>query len=230
VDKFASKFGILTVLRDKPAMRRYPVFRALFLLLFLGLVGGSAAASADVGNAPVASFGPNPQFAIDDFDGDLRPDVASIQPGQSGFSSTDYWIQLQLSAAGRQSIRVVGPVGGLIIEARDVNGDRAVDLVLVTAWRRQPVAILLNDGHGSFSRVEPTAFPDAFRESTKDWASALDQTIDAFGVPPQSRASIFPKARTLPSVQARADSMPRLTAGFLFNPFLVSHAGRAPPV
>jgi len=38
------------------------------------------------------------------------------------------------------------------IEARDVNGDYPADLIGSTAWHRQPVTMLLNDGHGSFSK------------------------------------------------------------------------------
>ncbi len=199
------------------------------LSVFFGLAGRSTAKAADIQNGPVTSVGPGAQFAIADFDGDLRPDIASIQAGQSDFSRTDYWIQLQLSAAGRQSIRVVGPDGGLLIEARDVNGDHAVDLVLSTAWRRQPVAILLNDGHGSFSQVEPSVFPGAFTEATTKWTSTSDQGADAVSVPPQSRARLCLKTRALPHFRQRADSIPVSRAGFLLSSFLISHAGRAPP-
>src|SRR5271170_3994083 len=64
---------------------------------------------------------------------------------------TNYSVQLHLSSVGQHSIQLVAPAGGLQIEARDVNGDDAIDLVLTTAWLKQPVAIFLNDGHGSFS-------------------------------------------------------------------------------
>jgi hypothetical protein len=199
------------------------------LLLLFGFIGCGAAAGEDVRNESVTSVGPGPQFAIADFDGDLRPDIASVQVGSNGSGSTDYWIQLQLSAGGRQFIRVVAPTGGLLIEARDVNGDHAVDLVLATAWFRQPVAIFLNDGHGNFSRVEPAVFPAAFSESAANWASAFDQAAEAAGLPPRSRTGICPEARALPSVRSHTDSIPRSSAGFLLDSFLVSHAGRAPP-
>jgi hypothetical protein len=223
------KFDRGTDLRHARRILRNPVVWASLLLLFC-FIGGGTAAGEDLPNAAVTSAGPRPQIAIADFDGDLRPDLASIQAGSNSSGSTDYWIQLQLSAGGRQCIRVVGPVGGLTIEARDVNGDRAVDLVLVTAWFRQPVAILLNDGHGGFSRVEPTAFPQAFSEPATNWALASEQSIDAVVVPPQLRVGICPEARALPNVGSHTDSIPRLSAGFFPNPFLASHAGRAPPV
>jgi hypothetical protein len=140
------------------------------LLLLFGFIGAGTAAGAEARNAAAAPVGPGPQFAISDFDGDFRPDLASVQAGATTSGSTDYWIQLELSAAGRQSIRLVAPAGGLMIEARDVNGDHAVDLILSTSLR-QPVAVFLNDGHGSFSRAAPSAFPEAFSKPLTNWAS-----------------------------------------------------------
>jgi len=200
----------------------------------LGLFGGNAVAApgADVRDAPVASIGPLRSFAIADFDGDQRPDIASVEAGRSNssFTNTNYWIRLQLSGAGRQYIQLVAPAGGLLIEARDVNGDHAVDLVLATAWLRQPVAIFLNDGHGSFSRVEPTAFPEAFTEATANWAvSSPDQASDAVSVPPQPRSGMLSEATNLPDVLGSTESVRASNSGFVPNPFVISHAGRAPP-
>ena len=234
VDHISPKFDLLALLREifsTGRRRRFLHAPSLFLLLLLGLVGGRAAAApgADVRNAPVTSVGVGATFAIADFDGDHRPDLASVQTGRSDSSQTDYWIQLRLTAVGRQSIRLVAPAGGLQIEARDVNGDHAVDLVLSTAWRRQPVAILLNDGHGNFSRVEPTAFPGAFTEATTKWTSTFDPTTDVVGVPPQSTVGIWPEARGLPHARSQTGSIPPSNEGFLLSPFLISYAGRAPP-
>jgi hypothetical protein len=208
-------------------MRRYRL--RLFLFLLLGLASGSAVAGAKVQSAPVTSVGPGPQFAIADFDGDLRPDLASIQAGPNSSGNTNYWIQLQLSAFGPQSIRFVAPAGGLRIEARDVNGDHAVDLILSTAWFNQPVAVLLNNGHGGFSRAEPAAFPGAFSESKTKLASVSYQATENVGVPPQSEAGICLRARCLPHDRSPAGPFSRSISGFLVSPFLISRAGRAPP-
>ena len=150
-------------LRDKLRM-----LRGLFVclpLLFLYVVSGITARAGGIQNAAATSAGPGLTFAIADFDGDHRLDEASVQTGRSAAGDSDYWIQFQCSTAGRQYIRLVAPAGGLLIEARDVNGDHTVDLVFTSAWFRQPVAVLLNDGHGRFLRAEPGAFPGAFRES-----------------------------------------------------------------
>jgi hypothetical protein len=197
--------------------------------VLFGLAGLSTAKAADIQNGPVTSIGPGPQFAIDDFDGDLHPDIASIQSGRSDSSRTNYWIQLQLSEAGRQSIQLVAPAGGLIIEARDVNGDHAIDLVLSTAWLRQPVAIFLNDGHGNFSRAEPTAFPGAFSESKTNWVSGSSLTTDAVGMASQSGAGVCAEEQDSLHNQSPAGLIPSSSAGFPVSPFLVSQPGRAPP-
>jgi hypothetical protein len=199
------------------------------LLFFLGLVGGSAAAGVNVQIPSVTSLGSGPQFAIADFDGDFRPDFVSIQAGAIIPGGANYWIQLQLTSAGRQSIELVAPAGGLLIEARDVNGDHAVDLVLATAWFRQPVAIFLNDGHGSFSRAEPTAFPGAFSNSKTNWLSGSNLSTDTVGVPPQSGAGVRTEEKEILRYGLRAGSIQASSAGFPVHPFLVSQPGRAPP-
>lgn len=203
--------------------------RASLCLLFLAGLMGGAAAGADAPRLPAASAGPRLSFSVADFDGDLRPDVASVQAGESGSSRTDYWIRLQLSAAGRQSFQIVAPVGGLEITARDVNGDHALDLVLTTTWLRQPVAILLNDGHGSFSRVDPAAFPEASSKSEASWGSATGRSTEALGLPPQSRGEIGSETEIFlhlrPQIGVIAFSESRFGGGL----FLISHPGRAPP-
>lgn len=204
------------------------VCRLLGLLFLVAFVAGTAAGS-DIQSAPVSSVGPSLPLAIADFDGDLRPDLAGVQIGRSDVGRTDYWIQLQLSATGRQTIRVIAPAGGLQIAARDVNGDHALDLVLTTSWFKEPVAILLNDGHGSFTRVDPTVFPEAFTESKTSWGSLALRAPDAVGVPPQSRAGIFSAMARLPHAGSQVGAVPALNCRFLLSAFLISHPGRAPP-
>lgn len=228
VRSFTSKFDLFTMLSDAIAGRRYRI-PILLLFLCVGFVGRSAAANTDARKLPVASNGPGLPFAIADFDGDLRPDLASVQTGRSDFSHTDYWIELQLSAVGRQSIQLVAPAGGLVIEARDVNGDQAVDLVIATALFRQPVAIFLNDGHGSFLRAETTAFPEAFSEPKTNWDSATNVATDTLGVPPQSRVGVCPQGKDSARGASPSELVPPSSAGFPASRFLVSQPGRAPP-
>jgi hypothetical protein len=228
VDNFAPTSESSTVLKESLATKRYLLARSLILLLFLGVLGGSAKADVDFPNLAAASAGPGLPFVIADLDGDLRPDFASIQSGPDNSSGTDYWIQLQL-AAGRQSIRLVAPAGGLVIEARTANGHIAADLLVTTAWLRQPVAVFLNDGHGSFSRAEVAAFLGAFCQAQTNWGVTSNQAANAVGILPQSRTAACLKARSLPRFRGHAYSIPESSAGFPFSSFLISHAGRAPP-
>lgn len=199
------------------------------VLLLCGLAGRGTANSAEVPSGSFTPVGPGAQFAIADFDGDLRPDLASIQAEPNSSGTTDYWIQLQLSSVGRQLIRIVAPSGGLRIETRDVNGDNTIDLVLAEAWFNQPVAIFLNNGHGGFSRAEPTAFPGTFRENQTNWASATDLATDTIGVPPQSGSSIRVEENDVLTDRSPARWIPAATIGRTVSAFLVSQAGRAPP-
>jgi hypothetical protein len=223
-----SKFGIMSLLRATLGTGRHRLKPPVILLL-LALFGGSADARVSAQNPPARSLAPGAPFAIADFDGDLLPDLISVQTGSNNSGTTNYWIQLQLSAAGRQSVRLVGPTGGLVIVARDVNGDHAIDLVLATAWSRKPVAIFLNDGRGNFSQVESTKFPEAFGESATNWVFHLILTTDTFGVPTQPRSGACTESRSPVNASLRSDSVSRASAGFLSNPFLISNTGRAPP-
>ena len=173
---------------------------------------------------------PGLRFAIADLDGDQRPDLATIQAGQTSSAFTnDYWVQLRLSAREPRSFRLVAPQGGLFIEARDVNGDHALDLVLSTAWQREPVAILLNDGHGNFSRAAPMDYPKAFVQSSQSWGTTSTQQDCPVASPPQSRSDLQANRKTL--------SVTDLCSAFSThpNPLLISgghsfpYAGRAPP-
>jgi hypothetical protein len=234
----AARVDILRVCKGPFTERRHH-FRFLALLLFLAVAGGSASAKLDVGNAsatlPVTaslsarSAGSDSPFALADFDGDLQPDLASVQAGANNQDKTDYRIQLELSTAGRESIRLVAPSGGLEIEARDVNGDHAIDLVVSTAGNGRPVAIFLNDGHGTFSRAEPAAFPGAFGESKTNWAAAPGVAANALGVTPQSGSNISSNEKDSLHDRSPAGFVAPSSAGFPLNFFIASHAGRAPP-
>jgi FG-GAP-like repeat len=201
--------------------------RLLGLLFLAGLLLGRAAAT-EVPSAPPAPSCGLP-FAIADFDGDSHPDLASVESGNSEFPDTQYWIQLRLSAAGWQSIQVLAPAGGLQIAARDVNGDEWVDLVVSTAWSNRPVAVYLNDGHGSFTHADPAAFPEAFSESKTNWSPAANQAAETAVAPVSSGAGIREAESDLLDSRSPAGLISATRAGFPISPFLLLHAGRAPP-
>jgi hypothetical protein len=220
----AARLEILRV-RKGPSTGRRLHFRFLALLLFLGV----ASAQLYGRNPSATSAGTNSPFALADFDGDLQLDLASVQAGPDNHDKTDYRIQLELSTAGRESIRLVAPSGGLEIEARDVNGDHAIDLVVSTARSGKPVAIFLNDGHGTFSRAEPASFPGAFGDSKTNWAPAAGVGANAVGVTPQSGSGISSNERDALHDRSPAGFVAASSAGFPLNFFIALHAGRAPP-
>jgi len=117
-------------------------------------------------------------FAIADFDGDSRPDLASVHVGQSSSRSTRYWIAFHLSGGNGQTVGVTAPSGGLQITSRDVNGDSFPDVIVTTAWTNKPVAILLNDGFGNFTASDPAEFQSAFMASEMSWTFAADEIRD----------------------------------------------------
>lgn len=199
-----------------------------WLLLFTLPAGASRA--PDIRDSALSQPRINPSFAIADFDGDLRPDLVAVETGTGNVLRTDYWVQLQLSSAGLQTILIVAPAGGLHVAARDVNGDHAPDLVVTTSWLEQPVAVFLNDGHGVFSRVDPGAFPDAFAESKSDWSSAASEMSEGDCVPQDWRPDIVSKS----AVFRPARSQSRFVAGSELRlgsePVLNSRLGRSPPL
>src|SRR3984893_17919510 len=128
--------------------------RAAFLAVaaLSGLLAFTGRAEA----APPAGAQAPMHFTIADFDGDSRPDLASVEVGQSGSRDTRYWIAVELSGGSGQTLGITAPTGGLQITSRDVNGDSFPDVVVTAAWTNKPIVILLNDGSGNFTPVSPS--------------------------------------------------------------------------
>src|SRR6266851_1662027 len=203
---------------------------ALALLCFVGSAGPAHAASTDPQSWPPTSTQVTSQFAIADFDGDSRPDLATVQAGVSSSWDAHYWIAFQLSSGPRQTLGITAPTGGLQITSRDVNGDDFLDVIVTTAWANQPVAVLLNDGQGNFRASSPSAFPGAFATSEKSWALTTDEVKDA-------TAALFSRYPTGNCSEGSRFSSPRNVTGLLVlwasrnSPFrpVISFLGRAPP-
>lgn len=226
--RITSRSTDLTTARHRAHRLRDGLFWTC-LLLVVGIYAPRVAPGSDAGPTKISPAGPGLPFAVADFDGDHRPDLASIQSGQTNSSSTnDYWVQLRLSGSGPNSFRLTAPKGGLLIEARDVNGDQAVDLILSTAWLRQPVAILLNDGHGSFLPVAPAAFHAAFRQSNSNWNGSARQPVETVSISGKSRTGVCAQANKAGSAQPDVSVQPP-SVNFSSVYLLASCAERAPP-
>ena len=190
----------------------------------LGISGRGVTATALLGQAPT-------HFAIADFDGDNRPDLASVHVGQSNSTSARYWIAFDLSGGSGQTVGITAPTGGLQITSRDVNGDTFPDVIVTTAWTNKPVAILLNDGFGNFTASDPAKFQSAFAASEMSWTFAADEIRDTAAALLLSRGGsgdcrteggyLLPRGMTLPlAVRAGSGLLPASVSPFI---------GRAPP-
>jgi hypothetical protein len=169
-------------------LTRTPLGAGLVFCLVVGVAGRANAAS--ISTRPSSSAGFSSNFAIADFDGDRKPDLATVEVQKGNSSSiSQYSIRLQLTAGAVQVFGVIAPAGGLQIVARDVNGDDALDVLVSTAWQHQQVAVLLNDGHGKFTLADAGAFPDTLGNSQADWSGAAMQIHDHAAIPSSSSSA-----------------------------------------
>lgn len=99
------------------------------------------------------------QFAIADFDGDMKPDFAQVRVRSDGSPNSQYSVDFNFSGGQRPGIYIAGPSGGLQITSRDVNGDKFADLVVTSLLDSHFVVIFLNDGKGTFVPAEPSDLP-----------------------------------------------------------------------
>jgi hypothetical protein len=153
-------------------------------LLILCLVAGVSCRADAAGNSsrhmPVSSQGSSSNFTIADFDGDQKPDLATVEIQKSSSSrTTRYSIRFQLTAGIAQVFGVTAPSGGLQIVARDVNGDNTLDVLVTTVLQHEQVAVLLNDGHGKFRLADASEFPAALRENSRRWNSGAIPLCDS---------------------------------------------------
>jgi len=211
----------------------HTVVASAFLLLspFLGSVSSIAAAeSSPAQSNPAPALASTSNFALADFDGDRKPDLASVEFNHFDSSAARYWITFRLTTGSRQTVEVIGPLGGLDISARDVNGDAALDLIVRTAWQHQIVAIFLNDGHGHFAAAaDPLAFSSATGSSTAAWLPISPQSSEnsALSLPGYSAGVCEGDGRLSPLPELRHAA---LSPGSKLSFFSFSSSfGRAPP-
>lgn len=122
------------------------------------------------------------RFAIADFDGDWKPDLALVETTGLHRLQADYAIHFQFSAGASLSVFLSAPSGGIRLAAQDVNGDDLPDLVVSSALDERVVAILVNQGHGQFSRAEPTSYLRVPPDPDRFFRSGDPSIVDRFTV------------------------------------------------
>jgi hypothetical protein len=204
----------------------------LRVIAVLCFAAGSATVASASGQQPDGySPGLSSNFAIADFDGDRRPDLATVEAQKGSASNiSQYSIRLQLTAGAAQVFGLTAPAGGLQIVARDVNGDNALDVLVSTAWLHKQIAVLLNDGHGNFTLADPAAFPSARWENVGNWNS---------GRPPLCESSVLLRIEHRAGELERESKFDKPIAELgrsrgadfrgVKKPFLFAPLGRAPP-
>lgn len=172
--------GLMKTVRQRDLFWSRAVGAALaFLCLVIGFAPRGNAAVDAPQRRPISFAQVVSEFAIADFDGDSKPDFATVQSGQEDSSNTRYWIAFQLSTGSRQILGITAPTGGLQITSRDVNGDDFLDVIVTASWTNRPIAVLINDGRGNFTPSDPSAFPVAFQTSDRSWTHTSDEVRDA---------------------------------------------------
>jgi len=166
--------------RDNPSAAR-AIGRALLMLcVVVGVSCRADAAGDSTRHSQSSTLGINSFFAIADFDGDQKPDLAIVEVQKSSSSRiTQYSIRFQLTAGVSQVFGVTAPSGGLQIVARDLNGDNALDVLVTTSLQHEQVAVLLNDGHGKFRLADASDFPAAIQENDRRWNSGTILLCDS---------------------------------------------------
>jgi hypothetical protein len=203
----------------------------LLLLVFASIIAVCLEKVAPARNAAPHEAGMVPQFSIEDFDGDSRPDIATVLEGRSGSADNRYRIRFQLSSGRSQNIDLTAPVGGLDIRSRDVNGDDFLDLVVTTAGTNRPVAVLLNDGAGNFTASDPSAFPGAFRKSSNFWRALTEELREASpAFLSRSFSSDLEADNGTFSLPVEMEVCSSTSERLESRDFEISYLGRAPPL
>jgi len=201
------------------------------LLALLGLFIGGGNTHADDSRVFAAGHGflaANDTFAIDDFDGDLAPDIASVQSVSSDSSGWNYLVQLQFGSGERRSIWLASYGRDVRIVARDVNGDGIPDLIIRSAWSEEPYAVLINEGNGAFSPVDPSSV-QALSESRRSLGCPRPRPSETAATPPSSGERGFAKTKCTGHTCSTKRSVYQRNSILVRCPLLVSLPGHAPP-
>jgi hypothetical protein len=130
-----------------------------------------------------------------------------------------------------ESIPVVAPPGGLLVEIRDMTGDKVWnDLVLRPALFRTSLGVLVNDGRDRFTTAVSAELPGSV-DTGRHQATGTEQIQEAV-TSNSSRPRIAAPSDSgrFIALQLRFENFSRITPAPPAGPRLSNLAGRAPPV
>ena len=193
--------------------------------------GDSAASAGKPGSVFAATRG---SAGVADLDGDSRADIAFAKPQGSVNGVYHYQVEVLLSAQPRTTFDVEsGPAGGgLHITARDVDGDRDLDLVITTEFSRKPVGVWINDGHGRFTQGNTAAYSLSIWQEIKQAVERpyYPQRLDMSCVLPGAGCSAGPGGLPAPPLSSPGAPLQSTSDGHASHPWNLGRPLRAPPV
>jgi len=177
--------------------------------------------------------GPHPQwarFVVADLDGDREPDIALVEMQGQRSAAAYYSIRLRLSQGMASAVGVSGPMGGLRVAARDVNGDSSLDLILTSNLDSSFIQVLLNDGRGNFSLASPGEYAQAGNANGVDLHSPAGAqgdrvTLASVRVPHDGGVLAADEHKQIIS----SDVCPAAGAQQVLRKVTIARLGRSPP-
>jgi hypothetical protein len=168
--------------------------------------------------------------AIADLDGDGRPDLAIVREASSNANDSQYQVEVHLTTRVRPNFfSLTAEKGGLHIVPRDVNGDRALDLVITNTWSHAEVGVWINDSHGIFTQVDPSTFPRSIWTEGPEILSCTPQHIIYATVPQSYRFGVGSSRGIFFSNELLSELLRRLASDTLPAILVNQLQTRAPP-
>lgn len=167
-------------------------------------------------------------FAMADFGGDSRPDLAAVEVDRLGEHIADYRVYIRLTEGGEQNLRLTGPLGELSITPKDVTGDGSLDLV-ISSGSGDLVGIFVNDGKGHFDKANPADFAkDRGRRSSRSFLTTTRPYIIATFATLEGQA-FHCRSEWIHFRRTNSRSLIPALESVRIQAFLYSGANRAPP-
>lgn len=98
-------------------------------------------------------------LAIADFDGDNRADGAILLEPNAVLGQGNFEIKLHLTGHNNRDIKFQSLEPALTVEARDIDHDGDIDLIIEESISHKRIQVWINDGNGNFEKGRLEDFP-----------------------------------------------------------------------